>query len=121
MNGRTCMAREMRVNWAMIGGRGGGPGGGPGGPHRGGPRGLPGGPGGRPSSWQTLDPGQRQHIFVGDLSLEVDSEGLRKAFAPYGDISDCRVMRDHLTNKSKGYGFVSFANSSDAQTAMQQG
>lgn len=54
-------------------------------------------------------------------SLEVDSEGLRKAFATYGDISDCRVMRDHLTNKSKGYGFVSFANSSDAQTAMQQG
>ena len=51
----------------------------------------------------------------------MDSEGLRKAFASYGDISDCRVMRDHLTNKSKGYGFVSFANSSDAQQAMQQG
>ena len=65
------MAREMRVNWAMIGGSRGGPGGGPGGPHRGGPRGgPPGGPGGRPSSWQTLDPGQRQHIFVGDLGCK---------------------------------------------------
>ena len=84
MNGRTCMAREMRVNWAMIGGSRGGPGGGPGGPYRGGPRGMPGGPGGRPSSWQTLDPGQRQHIFVGDLGWK--SGRIKTEFTNFGCI-----------------------------------
>ena len=41
-------------------------------------------------------------------SPEIETETLRNAFAPFGDISDCRVVKDLGTNKSKGYGFVSF-------------
>uniref|UniRef100_A0A8W7P8S4 RRM domain-containing protein n=1 Tax=Anopheles coluzzii TaxID=1518534 RepID=A0A8W7P8S4_ANOCL len=48
------------------------------------------------------------HIFVGDLSPEIETQTLKEAFAPFGDISDCRVVRDPQTLKSKGYGFVSF-------------
>lgn len=27
------------------------------------------------------------HVFVGDLSPEIDNKGLREAFAPFGEIS----------------------------------
>lgn len=65
--------------------------------------------------------GQKQehyHIFVGDLSPEIETHTLREAFAPFGEISDCRVVRDPHTLKSKGYGFVSFVKKADAENAI---
>ena len=48
------------------------------------------------------------HIFVGDLSSEVTDRALFEAFQSCGGCSDARVMWDHSTGRSKGYGFVSF-------------
>ena len=48
------------------------------------------------------------HIFVGDLSSEVTDRTLLEAFHNCGGCSDARVMWDHSTGRSKGYGFVSF-------------
>ncbi|XP_055534519.1 cytotoxic granule associated RNA binding protein TIA1 isoform X4 [Wyeomyia smithii] len=61
---------------------------------------------------------QHYHIFVGDLSPEIETQTLKDAFAPFGDISDCRVVRDPQTLKSKGYGFVSFVKKSEAENAI---
>ncbi|KAM8706672.1 hypothetical protein ACLKA7_010870 [Drosophila subpalustris] len=58
------------------------------------------------------------HIFVGDLSAEIETQQLKDAFTPFGEISDCRVVRDPQTLKSKGYGFVSFVKKSEAETAI---
>ena len=66
------------------------------------------------------DTSQHHHIFVGDLSPEIDTETLKNAFAPFGEISDCRVVRDPTTNKSKGYGFCSFVRKNEAQQAIEQ-
>lgn len=49
-------------------------------------------------------------IFVGNLAGEVTDESLLKAFAKYPSVQKARVIRDKRTTKSKGYGFVSFAN-----------
>ena len=67
-----------------------------------------------------VDTSQHHHIFVGDLSPEIETETLRTAFAPFGEISDCRVVKDMVTGKSKGYGFVSFVWKKDATTAIEQ-
>ena len=48
------------------------------------------------------------HIFVGNLSGNVTDPTLLEAFAAVGSCSDARVMWDHATGRSKGYGFVSF-------------
>lgn len=64
------------------------------------------------------DTSQHYHIFVGDLSPEIDTQTLRDAFAPFGEISDSRVVRDAQTLKSKGYGFVSFIKKSEAESAI---
>ncbi|XP_028618136.1 nucleolysin TIA-1 isoform X3 [Grammomys surdaster] len=60
------------------------------------------------------------HVFVGDLSPEITTEDIKAAFAPFGRISDARVVKDMATGKSKGYGFVSFFNKWDAENAIQQ-
>ena len=48
------------------------------------------------------------HIFVGNLSGNVTDPALLEAFKAVGSCSDARVMWDHATGRSKGYGFVSF-------------
>ncbi|XP_058449525.1 nucleolysin TIAR isoform X7 [Malaya genurostris] len=65
-----------------------------------------------------VDTSKHYHIFVGDLSPEIETQTLKDAFAPFGDISDCRVVRDPQTLKSKGYGFVSFVKKSEAENAI---
>lgn len=57
---------------------------------------------------QTEDTSAHFHIFVGDLSAEVNDFSLRQAFISYNECSDARVLWDHQTGRSKGYGFVSF-------------
>ncbi|EEF34417.1 nucleolysin tia-1, putative [Ricinus communis] len=58
------------------------------------------------------------HIFVGDLSPEVTDATLFACFSVYNSCSDARVMWDHKTGRSKGYGFVSFRNQREAQSAI---
>ncbi|XP_076345959.1 cytotoxic granule associated RNA binding protein TIA1-like isoform X4 [Tachypleus tridentatus] len=91
MNKRHCLGREMKVNWANS-------------------------PGDTPKH----DSSKHHHIFVGDLSPEIETMQLREAFTPFGEISDCRVVRDPQTLKSKGYGFVSFVKKTDAENAIVQ-
>lgn len=74
--------------------------------------------------WKTLskpksDSSLHHHIFVGDLSPEIETETLRNAFAPFGEISNCRIVRDSQTLKSKGYAFVSFVKKAEAENAIK--
>ncbi|MCJ1338726.1 hypothetical protein MMC09_004015 [Bachmanniomyces sp. S44760] len=49
-------------------------------------------------------------LFVGNLAGEVTDESLLKAFAKFPSLQKARVVRDKRTQKSKGYGFVSFSD-----------
>jgi len=64
------------------------------------------------------DTSAHHHIFVGDLSPEVDDNALWEAFKGFGSLSDARIMRDPTT-RSRGYGFVAFREHTDAQQAMR--
>lgn len=46
---------------------------------------------------------------MGGLSLDTDNDSLRGYFETYGDITDAIVMRDGATKKSRGFGFVTYA------------
>ncbi|KAF7830174.1 oligouridylate-binding protein 1-like [Senna tora] len=58
------------------------------------------------------------NIFVGDLSPEVTDATLFACFSVYPSCSDAKVMWDLKTGRSKGYGFVSFRDQQDAQSAI---
>ena len=49
-------------------------------------------------------------LFVGNLAGEVTDDSLLKAFSKYSSVQKARVVRDKRTTKSKGFGFVSFAD-----------
>ncbi|ODQ81471.1 hypothetical protein BABINDRAFT_159755 [Babjeviella inositovora NRRL Y-12698] len=59
------------------------------------------------------------NLFVGDLSPEVDDDLLNKTFSKFGNLIQAHVMWDMQTGRSRGYGFVSFSESGDAEAALQ--
>ncbi|KAI1707520.1 RNA recognition motif domain-containing protein [Ditylenchus destructor] len=91
MDKRRLMDQEMKITWVT-----------------------------EPSSQLKVDTSNHFHIFVGDLSPEVDNKALQTAFAPFGEISDIKVIRDPVTLKSKGYGFISFPRRENAECAIER-
>ena len=61
-----------------------------------------------------------KRLFVGGISWNTDHDSLREAFAPFGSVSDARVIYDRETRRSRGFGFVTFDNDADAANAAQQ-
>uniref|UniRef100_A0A7E4VID1 RNA-binding protein 42 n=1 Tax=Panagrellus redivivus TaxID=6233 RepID=A0A7E4VID1_PANRE len=59
-------------------------------------------------------------VFCGDLGNEVSDELLAKAFRKYPSFQKAKVVRDSRTNKSKGYGFVSFRCQDDFVQACRE-
>ncbi|KAF6174293.1 hypothetical protein GIB67_040786 [Kingdonia uniflora] len=70
------------------------------------------------ASGQREDTSGHFNIFVGDLSPEVTDATLFACFSVYSTCSDARVMWDQKTGRSRGFGFVSFRNQQDAQSAI---
>lgn len=70
------------------------------------------------ASGQREDTSGHHNIFVGDLSPEVTDATLYACFSVYSSCSDARVMWDQKTGRSRGFGFVSFRNQQDAQSAI---
>ncbi|KAL8742571.1 MAG: hypothetical protein Q9190_004968 [Brigantiaea leucoxantha] len=67
---------------------------------------------------QAEDTSNHFHIFVGDLSNEVNDEVLLQAFSAFGNVSEARVMWDMKTGRSRGYGFVAFREREHAEKAL---
>ncbi|XP_010528758.1 PREDICTED: RNA-binding protein 42-like [Tarenaya hassleriana] len=59
-------------------------------------------------------------LFCGDLGNEVNDDVLSKAFSRYLSFNMARVIRDKRTSKTRGYGFVSFANPADLAAALKE-
>lgn len=57
-------------------------------------------------------------LFVGGLSWGTESDSLRSAFEQYGTVTDAVVITDRETGRSRGFGFVTFDNSDNAQAAI---
>ncbi|NP_001279973.1 cold-inducible RNA-binding protein [Callorhinchus milii] len=57
-------------------------------------------------------------LFVGGINFETDEQTLEEVFAKYGDVSEVIVIRERDTQRSKGFGFVTFENPDDARDAL---
>jgi len=70
----------------------------------------------------TLDewPENDHRLFVGDLGNEVNDDVLTKAFVKYTSFAKAKVVRDKRSNKTKGYGFVSFLDPLDFAKALRE-
>ncbi|KAF9425719.1 hypothetical protein BGZ94_007287 [Podila epigama] len=89
MNGRRVNLQEIKVNWAFTG-----------------------------QSANKEDTASHYHIFIGDISPEINDEALSKAFSVFGSMTDARVMWDANSGKSRGYGFAAYKERADAERAI---
>ncbi|KAF2397801.1 hypothetical protein EJ06DRAFT_584175 [Trichodelitschia bisporula] len=90
LHGRVVMGSEIKVNWAY-----------------------------QNNNQQREDTSGHFHLFVGDLSNEVNDEALFQFFGAWGSVSEARVMWDMKTGRSRGYGFVAYRERADAERAIE--
>ncbi|RXN11535.1 gastrula zinc finger -like isoform X6 [Labeo rohita] len=64
------------------------------------------------------EPEQLRKLFIGGLSFETTDESLRAHFEQWGTLTDCVVMRDPNTKRSRGFGFVTYSSVSEVDAAM---
>ena len=57
--------------------------------------------------------------FVGGLAWGTTSDSLRAAFEACGTITECKVVEDRETGKSRGFGFVTFADEATCKKAIE--
>ena len=57
-------------------------------------------------------------LFVGNLSFETTENDLQDAFAAYGTVSETNLMMDRMTNRPRGFGFVTMSTDEEAQAAI---
>ncbi|CAN0879437.1 Small RNA-binding protein 11, chloroplastic [Linum grandiflorum] len=59
-------------------------------------------------------------LFVGGLSFCTTEDGLSESFSQYGQVVEAKVITDRVSNKSKGFGFVTFASANEAGKAVTE-
>ncbi|ODM93918.1 RNA-binding protein Musashi 2 [Orchesella cincta] len=55
--------------------------------------------------------GYESKLFVGGLSWQTSSEKLREYFSKFGSVLEVQVVVDPMTQRSRGFGFITFADS----------
>ena len=58
-------------------------------------------------------------MFIGGLRWETQKSDLISHFQQYGTIIDAVVMKDPQTSNSRGFGFVTFQSTEEAEAAME--
>ncbi|KAG0583525.1 hypothetical protein KC19_3G143900 [Ceratodon purpureus] len=57
-------------------------------------------------------------LFVGNLTWGCDDGALEQLFSDYGRVVDAKVVYDRESGRSRGFGFVTLENESDARAAI---
>ena len=59
-------------------------------------------------------------LYIGNLSYDVDQSDLEQLLGQYGQVEDAVVIMDRMSGRSKGFGFVTMSNDSDADKAIAE-
>lgn len=63
--------------------------------------------------------GHARSVFIGGLPFSADEEEVRELFTKYGDVEAVRVVREQKTGTGKGFGFVTYSDTSGVIFALQ--
>ncbi len=60
------------------------------------------------------------NIYVGNLSLEMTEDELRREFSEFGEVISVTIMNDKYigSGQPRGYGYVEMASKSEGSTAI---
>ena len=57
-------------------------------------------------------------LFVGNLSFNITENDLQDAFAAFGTVTEANLMMDRMSNRPRGFGFVTMGTPEEAQKAI---
>jgi|SRR4051794_33312481 cold-inducible RNA-binding protein len=57
-------------------------------------------------------------LFVGNLSFETTENDLQDTFAAHGNVMQVDIPQDRMTNKARGFGFVTMSSKQEADAAV---
>lgn len=60
------------------------------------------------------------NIYVGNLNYRVNETDLQEVFEDYGAVSSAKIVTDKFTGRSKGFGFVTMEDDSEATKAIEE-
>ena len=60
------------------------------------------------------------NIYVSNLDFNVQDEDLKNFFAPYGEVTSAKVIKDRETGRSRGFGFVEMSDEAASQKAIAE-
>ncbi len=59
-------------------------------------------------------------LFAGGLAWATTDDSLRQAFEEFGKVVEAKVILDRETGRSRGFGFVTFADDDAADRAVEE-
>lgn len=59
-------------------------------------------------------------IYVGNLSFNTDEPQVEELFASLGSVESVKLIRDHATGRSRGFGFVEMTDEAAGRAACEQ-
>lgn len=59
-----------------------------------------------------------RRLYVGNLNFNTSEDTLRDAFGAFGTLKSVKIISDRDTGKSRGFGFVEFADDKEGTVAM---
>ncbi|GAB4833340.1 Small RNA-binding protein 11, chloroplastic [Ancistrocladus abbreviatus] len=59
-------------------------------------------------------------LFVGGLSFYTTEKTLTEAFSQCGQVVEAKIVLDRVSDRSKGFGFVTFASEDEAHKALTE-
>lgn len=59
-------------------------------------------------------------LYVGSLHYNITEDMLRGLFEPFGPLDELKLMKDHISGKSAGYGFLQYRRYDDGKKALEQ-
>ena len=59
------------------------------------------------------------NIYVGNLAYAVTEDDLREAFGAFGQVASAKLIIDHASGQSKGFGFVEMDDGAEAGAAIK--
>lgn len=58
-------------------------------------------------------------LYVGNLSFNSDEQQIQQLFATHGEVVSVRIIRDQMTGRSRGFGFVEMSDSEQGRAACE--
>jgi RNA-binding protein 23/39 len=59
-------------------------------------------------------------LYIGNIHFNLTEDDIKAVFAPFGEIEQVQLQKEHDTGRSRGYGFVQFRDPPSAREALEK-